>query len=83
MPAVTDAQNLVKLSTQDCRRVTGGLLSWEKDAIKAVDVILAHKMIGIPPTRALSLPTARAVKLNNLSMEPQFKDDLKSALNSF
>jgi len=52
VPTVTGAPNLVKLLTQDCEQVTGGLLSVEKDPIKAVDGILAHieekrKKIGI------------------------------------
>jgi carbon-monoxide dehydrogenase catalytic subunit len=52
VPTVTGASNLVKLLTQDCEHVTGGLLSVEKDPIKAVDAILAHiegkrKKIGI------------------------------------
>jgi carbon-monoxide dehydrogenase catalytic subunit len=52
VPTVTGAPNLVKLLTQDCRQVTGGLLNVEKDPIKAVDMILAHiedkrKKIGI------------------------------------
>jgi carbon-monoxide dehydrogenase catalytic subunit len=52
VPMVTGAPSLVKLLTQDCKRVTGGLLNVEKDPIKAVDGILAHieekrKKIGI------------------------------------
>jgi len=52
VPTVTGAPNLVKLLTQDCRQVTGGLLNVEKDPTKAVDMILAHiedkrKKIGI------------------------------------
>jgi len=52
VPTVTGAPNLVKLLTQDCKQVTGGLLNVEKDPIKAVDGILAHieekrKKIGI------------------------------------
>ena len=42
VPTVTGAPNLVKLLTQDCRRVTGGLLNLEKDPIKAVNAILDH-----------------------------------------
>jgi len=42
VPTVTGAPNLVKLLTQDCKRVTGGLLNLEKDPIKAVDAILDH-----------------------------------------
>jgi carbon-monoxide dehydrogenase catalytic subunit len=42
VPTVTGAPNLVKLFTQDCRQVTGGVLSVEKDPIKAVDGILTH-----------------------------------------
>jgi carbon-monoxide dehydrogenase catalytic subunit len=42
VPTVTGAPNLVKLLTQDLPGVTGGILSVEKDAVKAVDGILAH-----------------------------------------
>ncbi|MGQ9461201.1 MAG: anaerobic carbon-monoxide dehydrogenase catalytic subunit [Candidatus Bathyarchaeaceae archaeon] len=42
VPTITGAPNLVKLLTQDCRDVTGGLLNVEKDPIKAVGTILAH-----------------------------------------
>ncbi len=52
VPTVTGAPNLVKLLTEDCRQVTGGLLNVETDAVKAVDGILAHieanrKKLGI------------------------------------
>jgi len=52
VPTVTGAPGLVKLLTQDCKQLTGGLLNVEKDPIKAVDAILAHieekrKRIGI------------------------------------
>jgi len=52
VPTLTGAPNLVKLLTQDCKQVTGGLLNVEKDPIKAVEAILAHieenrKKIGI------------------------------------
>jgi carbon-monoxide dehydrogenase catalytic subunit len=52
VPTVTGAPNLVKLLTQDCKRVTGGVLNVEKDPVKAVDAILVHieekrKKIGI------------------------------------
>lgn len=42
VPTVTDAPNLVKLLTQDCKKLTGGLLNVEEDHVKAVDAILAH-----------------------------------------
>jgi carbon-monoxide dehydrogenase catalytic subunit len=42
VPTVTGAPNLVRLLTQDCKNVTGGLLNVETDAVKAVDGILAH-----------------------------------------
>jgi len=42
VPTVTGAPNLVKLLTQDCKQVTGGLLNVERDPVKAVDAILAH-----------------------------------------
>ena len=52
VPTVTGAPNLVKLLTQDLAGVTGGLLSVETDAVKAVDGILAYieskrKKLGI------------------------------------
>jgi carbon-monoxide dehydrogenase catalytic subunit len=52
VPTVTGGPNLVKLLTVDCKDVTGGILSVEKDAVKAVDGILAHieanrKKLGI------------------------------------
>ena len=42
VPTVTGAPNLVRLLTEDCKNVTGGLLNVETDAVKAVDGILAH-----------------------------------------
>jgi carbon-monoxide dehydrogenase catalytic subunit len=42
VPAVTGAPNLVKLLTQDCPEVTGGILNVETDAVKAVEGMLAH-----------------------------------------
>jgi anaerobic carbon-monoxide dehydrogenase catalytic subunit len=52
VPTVTGAPNLVKLLTQDCPQVTGGLLNVETDYVKAVDGMLAHieakrKKLGI------------------------------------
>jgi carbon-monoxide dehydrogenase catalytic subunit len=52
VPTVTGGPNLVKLLTEDCKDVTGGILSVEKDPVKAVDGILAHieekrKKLGI------------------------------------
>jgi len=52
VPTVTGAPNLVKLLTQDCPQVTGGLLSVETDHVKAVDGMMAHieakrKKLGI------------------------------------
>jgi carbon-monoxide dehydrogenase catalytic subunit len=52
VPTITGAPNLIKLLTQDCKHLTGGLLNVEKYPIKAVDAILAHieekrKKIGI------------------------------------
>jgi anaerobic carbon-monoxide dehydrogenase catalytic subunit len=52
VPTVTGGPNLVKLLTVDCKDVTGGILSVEKDAVKAADGILAHieanrKKLGI------------------------------------
>jgi len=42
VPTITGAPNLVKLLTQDCAGMTGGLLNLEKDPAKAVDAILAY-----------------------------------------
>jgi carbon-monoxide dehydrogenase catalytic subunit len=42
VPTVTGGPNLVKLLTQDCVDVTGGLLNVETDPIKAADAISAH-----------------------------------------
>ncbi|MFX0134008.1 MAG: anaerobic carbon-monoxide dehydrogenase catalytic subunit [Candidatus Hodarchaeota archaeon] len=52
VPTVTGGPDLVKLLTQDVKQVTGGLLSVETDAVKAVDGILSHieanrKKLGI------------------------------------
>ncbi len=44
VPTVTGAPNLVKLLTEDCREVTGGVMNVEKDAVKAVDGIEQHIM---------------------------------------
>ena len=42
VPTVTGGPKLVKLLTDDCRGVTGGVLSVETDAVKAVEGIHAH-----------------------------------------
>lgn len=42
VPTVTGAPRLVKLLTQDCRNVTGGLMDVETDAKKAVDAMMEH-----------------------------------------
>ncbi len=52
VPTVTGGPNLVKLLTEDCKQVTGGILSVETDAAKAADGILNHieanrKKLGI------------------------------------
>jgi carbon-monoxide dehydrogenase catalytic subunit len=52
VPTVTGGPNLVKLLTEDCEGVTGGKLSVETDAVKAVDGVLEHierkrKKLGI------------------------------------
>jgi len=52
VPTVTGAPNLVKLLTEDCRDVTGGILHVETDATAAADAILDHievnrKKLGI------------------------------------
>ncbi|NHJ48590.1 MAG: anaerobic carbon-monoxide dehydrogenase catalytic subunit [Asgard group archaeon] len=52
IPTVTGGPNLVKLLTEDLEEITGGLLSVEPDAVKAVDGIENHilakrKKLGI------------------------------------
>jgi carbon-monoxide dehydrogenase catalytic subunit len=52
VPTVTGAPGLVKLLTEDCKDITGGRLFLEKDAVKAVEGMLAHieekrKKLGI------------------------------------
>ena len=42
VPAITGAPRLVKLLTEDCKEVTGGLLNVETDPVRAVDAMLAH-----------------------------------------
>ncbi len=42
VPTVTGAPNLVKLLTQDCEQLTGGLLNVERDAGNAANSILTH-----------------------------------------
>jgi carbon-monoxide dehydrogenase catalytic subunit len=42
VPTVTGAPNLLKLLTQDCPEVTGGILNVEKDAVGAVGRMLNH-----------------------------------------
>ncbi len=52
VPTVTGGPNLVKLLTEDCKDLTGGVMHVEMDAIEAADGILAHieanrKKLGI------------------------------------
>lgn len=52
IPNVTGGPNLVKLLTEDCKKVTGGQLDVETDPVKAADRILAsieskRKKLGI------------------------------------
>jgi len=52
VPTVTGAPSLVRFLTEDCKEVTGGQLSVEKDAVKAADAMLTHieakrKKLGI------------------------------------
>lgn len=42
VPTVTGGPNLVKLLTEGLKDITGGVLSVEKDTIKAVDGIIGH-----------------------------------------
>ncbi len=42
VPTVTGGPNLVKLLTEDCVNVTGGILNVEKDPVKAVEGICEH-----------------------------------------
>jgi len=44
IPTITGGLNLVKLLTEDLKDITGGLLSVEPDAVKAVDGIENHIM---------------------------------------
>ncbi|MHA1125575.1 MAG: anaerobic carbon-monoxide dehydrogenase catalytic subunit [Candidatus Heimdallarchaeota archaeon] len=44
IPTITGGTNLVKLLTEDLKDITGGLLSVEPDAVKAVDGIENHIM---------------------------------------
>jgi carbon-monoxide dehydrogenase catalytic subunit len=59
VPTVTGAPNLVKLLTQDCKQVTGGILNVETDPVKAVEGIVNHienkrKKLGISKERAFT-----------------------------
>lgn len=52
VPPVTGGPDLVKLMTEECKNITGGLLNVEKDPVKAVDAMLLHiennrKKLGI------------------------------------
>jgi len=52
IPTVTGAPNLVHLLTQDCKKLTGGILNIEEDPVQAANAILAHieanrKKLGI------------------------------------
>ena len=52
VPTVTGGPNLVKLLTEDCKDVTGGILHIETDTLQAVDSMLEHieanrKKLGI------------------------------------
>lgn len=42
VPMVTGGPDLVKLLTQDCKQVTGGVMNVEQDPVKAADGILDH-----------------------------------------
>ncbi|MFQ6097780.1 MAG: anaerobic carbon-monoxide dehydrogenase catalytic subunit [Armatimonadota bacterium] len=42
VPPVTGAVNVVRLLTEECQGITGGLLNVETDAAKAADAIVAH-----------------------------------------
>ncbi len=44
IPTVTGGPDLVKLLTEDCKEVTGGVLRVENDAVKAADGIEQHIM---------------------------------------
>jgi len=44
VPTVTGGPNLVKLLTEDCREVTGGIMNVETDAAKAADGMEQHIM---------------------------------------
>ena len=42
VPTITGAPRLMKLLTEDCPAVTGGILNVETDAVRAVEAIAAH-----------------------------------------
>jgi carbon-monoxide dehydrogenase catalytic subunit len=42
VPTVTGGTELVKLLTERCKDLTGGILHVETDSIQAVDAMLAH-----------------------------------------
>ncbi len=52
VPTVTGGPDLVKLLTEDCKDITGGILHVETDVIQAVNSMLEHieanrKKLGI------------------------------------
>jgi carbon-monoxide dehydrogenase catalytic subunit len=52
VPTITGGPDLVKLLTEDCKDITGGVLHMETDASEAADGILTHieanrKKLGI------------------------------------
>jgi len=52
VPTITGGPNLVKLLTEDCKQVTGGVMNVEQDPVKAADALLGHieanrKKLGI------------------------------------
>jgi carbon-monoxide dehydrogenase catalytic subunit len=52
VPTVTGGPNLVRLLTEGCRDITGGILSVETDPVRAIDGVMAHieanrKRLGI------------------------------------
>jgi len=52
VPTITGGANLVKLLTEDCKEITGGILNVETDPVKAAEGILEHiqskrKKLGI------------------------------------
>ena len=42
VPTITGAPGLIKLLTQDCKKITGGILNVENDPVKAAETLSSH-----------------------------------------